>query len=521
MATDPFAGRSANTTLSFQTAPTEPVASEVAEPPASQPVAAAPSLRTYVVEPGDTLKALAERFGVSVATIAAANKLTDPDRIAVGQELLVLPLTGTLHRINPGETLGQVAARYGVESSVLAGANQLQDQAEQPIAGEQLVIPGVEPVLQVTKPTVKTAVAQAETKQASTETTATASGSREEPERVFASLTGTPEGEGGSVSASTVSSASPAAGEVEKPVARNRSPVTYDVQDGDNIASLANQFGVSIKTILLANNLDDPDLITVGTRLRVLPVSGVEHEVGQGESLADIAAAYKVDLGPIIDFNGLANPDVIGVGDKILIPGATARAAIPSPVQAAPAIQAAPAAKPAPAAPPAARVAPNSPASAVAALPAAKPAAAAPKPAIATKPASPAIPAPPIVGGGGAGIARNAMNFVGSRYVFGGASPAGFDCSGFVWYVHKISGIETSRGMWGQLNGGQRVSRDQLQPGDTVFFANTYMPGLSHDGIYLGGGQFVHAIDEGSGVGISSLSSSYWASRFIGATRIR
>src|SRR5207248_7208532 len=111
-----------------------------------------------------------------------------------------------------------------------------------------------------------------------------------------------------------------------------------------------------IKTILSANNLDDPDLITPGTKLKVLPVSGVEHEVGKGESLADIAAAYKVDMGPIIDFNGLADPDLLNVGDKVVIPGANARVAVPTAVQVSP------------------RVAPSAPSSAVASVAAPQPA---------------------------------------------------------------------------------------------------------------------------------------------------
>jgi cell wall-associated NlpC family hydrolase len=113
-----------------------------------------------------------------------------------------------------------------------------------------------------------------------------------------------------------------------------------------------------------------------------------------------------------------------------------------------------------------------------------------------------------------------AMKYLGARYVFGGTSPAGFDCSGFIWYVHKSLGKSVSRGLWGQLNGGPRIPLNALQPGDTVFFANTYMPGLSHAGIYIGGGRFIHASDESSGVKISSLSDSYWGPRYIGASRL-
>lgn len=126
----------------------------------------------------------------------------------------------------------------------------------------------------------------------------------------------------------------------------------------------------------------------------------------------------------------------------------------------------------------------------------------------------------PVVGGGGQGVVKNAMAHLGARYVFGGTGPSAFDCSGFVYYVHRISGHGVSRGMWGQLNGGPRISQANLLPGDTVFFANTYMPGLSHNGIYIGGGRFIHAVDESSGVAISSLGEAYWASRYVGATRL-
>jgi len=121
----------------------------------------------------------------------------------------------------------------------------------------------------------------------------------------------------------------------------------------------------------------------------------------------------------------------------------------------------------------------------------------------------------------GGAIAALAATYVGYPYAWGGTSPAGFDCSGLVWYVFQRVGIQLPRDLPGQLASGTPVARDDLQPGDVVFFVNTYQPGLSHSGIYLGGGRFVSAIDEATGVAISSLSSPYWVSRYFAAARPR
>jgi cell wall-associated NlpC family hydrolase len=117
-------------------------------------------------------------------------------------------------------------------------------------------------------------------------------------------------------------------------------------------------------------------------------------------------------------------------------------------------------------------------------------------------------------------VVQFAMQFLGYPYVFGGTSPSGFDCSGFVYYVHNHTGNPIGRGMWQQLNGGPRIPVDDLRPGDTVFFANTYEPGLSHDGIYIGNGQFIHASDPSVGVVVSSMNTAYWSSRYVGASRL-
>ena len=113
-----------------------------------------------------------------------------------------------------------------------------------------------------------------------------------------------------------------------------------------------------------------------------------------------------------------------------------------------------------------------------------------------------------------------AMKYLGYRYVFGGATPRGFDCSGFIYYVYnRQMGMAVGRDTDALLNSGVRVSRANLQVGDILIFANTYKPGPSHAGIYIGGGRFIHAENESTGVVISSLSTSYWTNHYYSAVR--
>jgi peptidoglycan endopeptidase LytE len=136
-------------------------------------------------------------------------------------------------------------------------------------------------------------------------------------------------------------------------------------------------------------------------------------------------------------------------------------------------------------------------------------------------PASP--PAAPTGGSAapsrGANVVAIATKYIGSPYVWGGAAPGGFDCSGFAWFVYRQAGHPIPRDLWGQLQSGASIARANLQPGDLVFFANTYEPGLSHVGIYLGGNRFVHAEDYGTGVVVSDLAGGYWAGAYYAACR--
>ena len=113
-----------------------------------------------------------------------------------------------------------------------------------------------------------------------------------------------------------------------------------------------------------------------------------------------------------------------------------------------------------------------------------------------------------------------ALQFVGYPYVYGGSSPKGFDCSGFTSYVYKHFGYNINRTASAQLDNGIAVSRSELQPGDLVMFRKNTTKRASHVGLYIGNGQFVHACTSRVGVIVSSLSSNYYSTGFIGARRI-
>lgn len=120
----------------------------------------------------------------------------------------------------------------------------------------------------------------------------------------------------------------------------------------------------------------------------------------------------------------------------------------------------------------------------------------------------------------GTQILTEAKKYLGAPYVNGGASPSGFDCCGFTYYVLKQLGYSPYRTVASQYQQGAAVSKANLQPGDLVFFANTAGSGLSHVGIYAGNGQFIHAPNSRSTVSYSDLTSGYWAEHYYGARRI-
>ena len=118
-------------------------------------------------------------------------------------------------------------------------------------------------------------------------------------------------------------------------------------------------------------------------------------------------------------------------------------------------------------------------------------------------------------------VVQAAYAFRGSRYVMGGTSRSGFDCSGFVRYIlGATNGVALPRTATEQYYHGSKIPDGLLKPGDLVFFKNTYKRGISHVGIYVGGGEFVHAANSHKGVRMDHLSDRYYQSHYAGARRV-
>lgn len=121
----------------------------------------------------------------------------------------------------------------------------------------------------------------------------------------------------------------------------------------------------------------------------------------------------------------------------------------------------------------------------------------------------------------GSQIVEKAKQYLGTKYIYGGASPKGFDCSGLTYYVYGQFGYTLNRTAAGQAQQGVYVSKSDLALGDLVMFAGVGGKGtIDHVGIYVGNNQFIHSTRPGSTVQITSLSSSYYAQRYATARRI-
>lgn len=114
-----------------------------------------------------------------------------------------------------------------------------------------------------------------------------------------------------------------------------------------------------------------------------------------------------------------------------------------------------------------------------------------------------------------------AADLLGCKYVYGGTSPSGFDCSGFTQYVFAHFGVSLSHSSATQYSNSVRIKKSELKPGDLVFFSQTSGSSkVGHVGIYVGDGQFIHAASPGKGVRYDGLDDTYYVNHYIGCGRV-
>jgi peptidoglycan endopeptidase LytE len=272
---------------------------------------------------------------------------------------------------------------------------------------------------------------------------------------------------------------------------------TYVVRPGDTLWSIARRYEVPVEALVSANRLADPDALRLGQEL-IIPGAGAHpaqsvsssvrltHVVVAGDTLWSLARRYEVPVPTIVEANRLDNPDALRLGQTLVIPEAKT---LRSPR--AKALRPSGATAPAGASPPVSGT---------------------------LRPPLPAAAVPSRGAKWGSALLAAASRHVGVRYRWGGMSPSGFDCSGFIGYVLRIVGVSVPRTTDAMWQEGRAVSRDQLKVGDIVFFTTT-RPGPSHAGIYIGNNQFIHASSGFGRVTVTSLDYRYYRPRYLGARR--
>lgn len=280
------------------------------------------------------------------------------------------------------------------------------------------------------------------------------------------------------------------------PVFGNARGPVYTVKPGDTLGAIAWRLHTTVSALQTLNHIANPNFIQVGQVLTIpgqavsAPTAtvsastasgaGTRYTVVPGNTLSQIAARYGLSWQTLAQANHLNNPNVLYVGQVLNIPGsASSRAS---------------------SAPPASQN---------------------------TGSSQESLPVQASNVSFNQAIVNTAEKYLGAPYVWGGASPSGFDCSGLVQYVFSQNGVSVGRTSWQQYQESVKISRSQLQPGDLVFF-NTYSTGASHVGIYIGSDPakgyrqaFIDAPAPGQSVMVQNLNNVYWATHYVGAGYIR
>jgi cell wall-associated NlpC family hydrolase len=269
---------------------------------------------------------------------------------------------------------------------------------------------------------------------------------------------------------------------------------TYRVVAGDTLSAIAARFGTTVANLAAINHLSNPNLIFAGQVLTISgsaggggpgnagragnggstattsapAASGTTYRVVAGDTLSAIAARFGTTVANLAAINHLANPNLIFAGEVLTISGTSGQAAAPAPTS---------------------ELTP------------------APRPAPTSAPLSAAATA-----------VRAALAQVGKPYVFGGAGPNSFDCSGLVMYAWEQAGVALPHYSVAQYEDTERISASQLEPGDLLFYDNDDGAQPGHVTIYIGGGQVVTADQPGTAVRVEAVD---WDGIPMGYGRVR
>lgn len=325
---------------------------------------------------------------------------------------------------------------------------------------------------------------------------------------------------------------SPTAGEPETTPVPQPTTITYTVVSGDSLWAISKKYGTTVDAIRVANNLTS-DRLFIGQTLTIpngttaptpapapvpepAPVQTISYTVKAGDTLSAIAKSYSTTVTAIKTSNGLTS-DIIRVGQVLKIPtSSTTPVPAPAPTTetgTATTIQkqlqtlgyyAVP------------TMTGNYDSTTIQA--------------INTFQSDYGLP---ITGTGDAatvtalehavvkkGLIQDSHNFIGVPYLWGGTTPSGFDCSGFVYYMFNKHGVNMTRSTSSNLYlQGSQITKSKLQPGDLVFYAVNSPGVISHVGFYVGDNKFISATSS-NGIQVVSLDNSYWSKYYVGAKRV-
>ena len=298
--------------------------------------------------------------------------------------------------------------------------------------------------------------------------------------------------------------------------------ITYTVQPGDSLYLIARKHGLRLPDLLKVNNLRNPHALQVGDQIKI-PVQGTATAQRMAQPAApasgwaeinkdriNIRTAPSTDARRITLVDRWTKVRVLGrQGDwsRIRLQSGAVGWVLSKYLS--------------PTKPPqtrqvATRSSSRKPASRTAHASASRTERGERKPTASEKPKTADAPA---VANAQPAPVRRALGYLGARYRYGGSSSRGFDCSGFTAYIYRQHGISLPHNSAAQYRVGTPVSRSELRPGDLVFF-RTRGHRISHVGIYIGDGKFVHASSARGRVRVDTLDSGYYHQRYVGARRI-